>query len=96
MIFEVMMWFICFNEIIRADKFIYLFGKLSPSVALVISMTLRFVPLLRQRYERIDAAQRGFVTESKGWIGSIKTAAKKAFCADWAVFRGRRWSQRIR
>ena len=77
MICEVMMWFICFNEIIRADKFIYLFGKLSPSVALVISMTLRFVPLLRQRYERLDAAQRGFVTESKGRIGSIKTAAKK-------------------
>ena len=77
MIFGIIVWFISFHEIMRADKFIFLFGKVSPSVALVLSMTLRFVPLLKQRYDRIDAAQKCFGEEGGGWIERMKTAAKK-------------------
>ena len=44
MIITVIGWFSCYNEIMTSDKFIYLFGKIIPSLSLVISMTLRFVP----------------------------------------------------
>lgn len=38
------LWFSCCNVIITTDKIIYLFGRLIPSLSLLISMTLRFVP----------------------------------------------------
>lgn len=44
MIISVICWFSCYNEIMTSDKFIYLFGKIIPSLSLIISMTLRFVP----------------------------------------------------
>ena len=36
--------FWCFNEVMTSDKIIYLFGRIVPSLSLVLSMTLRFVP----------------------------------------------------
>lgn len=79
MIFSIIVWFLSFNEIMRPDKFLFLFGRVSPSIALVLSMTLRFVPLLKQRYDRIDAAQKCFGGDDggKGWVRRMKTAAKK-------------------
>ena len=37
-------WFSCCSIVITTDKIIYLFGRLIPSLSLLISMTLRFVP----------------------------------------------------
>ena len=42
--FVVIQWFSCYNEIMTTDKFIYLFGKLIPALSLILSMALRFVP----------------------------------------------------
>lgn len=56
---SVMMWLDCFNEVIDSDKFIFLFGRLSPKTALLISMTLRFIPLLRNGYAQIEKARKG-------------------------------------
>ena len=44
MLVSVVCHFLCFNEVVTSDKIIYLFGKISPSLSLVISMSLRFVP----------------------------------------------------
>jgi len=44
MIFAVISWFSCFNQIVTSDKFIYLFGRIVPGLSLIISMTLRFIP----------------------------------------------------
>ena len=44
MIASVICHFSCYNEIMTSDKFIYLFGRIIPSMSLIISMTLRFVP----------------------------------------------------
>lgn len=41
----------CFNRVMTSDKFIYLFGRVAPSLSLILSMTLRFVPLFKQRYK---------------------------------------------
>lgn len=47
--------FTCFNEIMTSDKLLYLFSRISPSLSLLLSMVLRFVPRFR---ERIKATQR--------------------------------------
>lgn len=63
---SVMLWLDSFNEIIDADKFIYLFGRFSPRTALVISMTLRFIPLLRTGYAEIKNAGKGIGLSDPG------------------------------
>ncbi|MBR4635084.1 MAG: energy-coupling factor transporter transmembrane protein EcfT [Clostridia bacterium] len=59
MLGAVITWFTCFNAIFTSDKLIYLTGRLMPSLALVISMALRFVPLFTRQAKRIALARRG-------------------------------------
>lgn len=42
MLVSVLNWFSCYNEIMTTDKFIYLFGRIMPSLSLVLAMTFRF------------------------------------------------------
>ena len=58
MILSVVCWFSCFNKIITSDKITYLFGKISPSLSLVFSITLRFVPRLKKQFKKIADAQK--------------------------------------
>lgn len=51
-------WFSCYNKVMDADKFMYLFGRLIPSSSLVFSMALRFVPLYKARIKVIADAQK--------------------------------------
>lgn len=44
MLVSVVMWFSCFNKIMTADKIIYLFGRVIPVVALLISMCFQLYP----------------------------------------------------
>lgn len=54
----VICWFGCFNEIMTSDKFIYLFGKTIPSLSLVLSMALRFVPRFSRQTKKVINAQK--------------------------------------
>ncbi|MBQ6894659.1 MAG: energy-coupling factor transporter transmembrane protein EcfT [Clostridia bacterium] len=58
MMISVICWFSCFNEIMTSDKIIFIFGKPAPSVSLIISMTLRFVPRLAQYIKHASNAQK--------------------------------------
>lgn len=58
MIVSVICHFVCFNEIMTSDKFIYLFGKIIPGMSLIISMTLRFVPKFAYQLKVVANAQR--------------------------------------
>lgn len=58
MILAVMIWFLVFSEIMTSDKVMYIFGKFSPRLALLISMSLRYIPLYRQRAGIINNAQK--------------------------------------
>lgn len=55
---SVIMWFSCFNAVMTSDKFIYLFGRVIPSLSLVLSMALRLVPRLAHRAKEINDAQK--------------------------------------
>ena len=58
MIVSVICHFSCYNEIMTSDKFIYLFGKAIPSMSLVFSMTLRFVPRFFSQLKTVSSAQK--------------------------------------
>lgn len=79
MLTSVLIWFSCFNKIITADKFIYLFGRFAPVIALTISMIMRFIPLLQNRFREVSAAQRCMGRGLKGssFIEKIKIMAKE-------------------
>ncbi len=58
MVISVICHFSCYNEVMTSDKFIYLFGKIIPAMALIISMTLRFVPKFTAQLKVVINAQK--------------------------------------
>ena len=58
MIATVMLWFLNFNRVVTSDKFIYLFGRVIPSLSLVLSMTLRFIPKFKAQMNAVVDAQK--------------------------------------
>ncbi|MDE5605187.1 MAG: energy-coupling factor transporter transmembrane protein EcfT [Eubacterium sp.] len=59
MLVSVLLWFGCFNAVMSSDKLIYLFGKVIPSLSLMISMILRFVPNFKKQFVSVKEAQTG-------------------------------------
>ena len=78
MVISVIVWFSCCNKIMTSDKMIYLFGRIMPSLSLILSMTMRFVPRFIRDIKKACDAQRGIGYDiSKGKITErIKTAIK--------------------
>ena len=78
MVISVIVWFSCCNKIMTSDKLTYLFGRIMPSLSLVVSMTMRFVPKFTRDTKKVCDAQRGIGCDiSKGKITDrIKTATK--------------------
>lgn len=58
MILAVIFWFTCYNEVMTSEKFIALFGKVSPSIALIISMTLNTIPRMKKQIDLISSSQK--------------------------------------
>lgn len=55
---SVVLWFSVFNSVMTSDKIVYLFGKIIPSLSLVLSMSLRFVPKFSTQIKNVRNAQR--------------------------------------
>lgn len=70
------LWLFCFNEIVSDEKFIYLFARISPRLALVLSMALRFIPLFSDYAKEIQIAHKGLGIDSKS--GSILSRFKNS------------------
>lgn len=51
-------WLRLFSKVMTSDRLLYLFGRLSPKIALILSMAIRFVELLRVRWRKIQDAQK--------------------------------------
>jgi len=58
MFITVILWFSCYNMVMTSDKFIYLFGRITPALSLVLSMVLRFVPRYTAQIKVISNAQK--------------------------------------
>lgn len=59
MMIAVIVWFACYTEVMTSDKFVYLFGRIIPSLSLVISMALRFVPRFTAKFRQVREARAG-------------------------------------
>ena len=58
MIIAVIYWFCSFTQIMTSDKLLYLFGAMSPKLALVLSMALRYVSLFSVQVKKVQASQK--------------------------------------
>ena len=88
MIASVICHFSCYNEVMTSDKFIYLFGKILPSLSLIISMTLRFVPRFAAQLKVVANAQKCIGRDISN--GNIITRAKNglnilSIMATWSL-----------
>ena len=81
----VLVWFLCCGAVMTEDKLLYLFGRVSPALSLLLSMTLRFVPRFQQQLYAVRAAQRANGGETSALRGALR-----AFSATvtWALEHG--------
>ena len=54
----IMLWFRSFSLIMTSDRLLYIFGAVSPKLALILSMTLRYIPLYRRQLTKVRQTQR--------------------------------------
>ncbi|MGD9886636.1 MAG: energy-coupling factor transporter transmembrane component T [Bacilli bacterium] len=59
MLGAIILWFNVFNEIMTTEKMYYLFGKIVPTISLILSMGFRFIPLMRKQMQKIEEGQKG-------------------------------------
>lgn len=77
MIISILLWFGCYNKIITADKFLYLFGKVAPSTSITLTMGMRFIPEFLKRGKRIRQAQKNIGITSSDFKGKVVNASKQ-------------------
>lgn len=57
-ILAVLYWLRSFSQIMTRDKLLYVFGKLSPKLSLVLSMAIRYVSLFSHQTQKVMQAQK--------------------------------------
>lgn len=79
-----------FGSIMTRDKLLYVFGKLSPRLALVLSMSLRYVALFKDRARRISESQRALgLYKDENIIDRIKCDLRVfSILITWALENG--------
>jgi energy-coupling factor transport system permease protein len=75
MLVSAFVWFQCYQKLITNDKFLFLFARIAPVSAMVVSMILKFIPVTGLRYREITEAQKGLLDE--GLAGGTGPAALK-------------------
>ena len=70
------LWFGCYSEVMTSEKFLYLFGKIAPSSALLISMALQLVPKLNRQLTEIKESQERLRPAKKNFAGKLGTAIR--------------------
>ena len=70
------LWFACYQKIMTSDKFLYLFGKIAPATALLISMALNLVPKLQGQLKQIQESQEMLLTKKDERFWHLKKALR--------------------
>ncbi len=58
LVISVLIWFKCFEEVIKSDKFVYIFGRFAPTLAVTVSMALKFIPVLLKEFKDSYSSQK--------------------------------------
>ena len=90
MVVGVMWWFLSFSGIMSSDKLLYLFGAASPRLALILSMTLRYVPLFRRQAVKTNQAQKALGLYKEDSIPDALRGGMRVFSVmvTWALENG--------
>ena len=54
----IMMWGRAFSKSFTSDKYLYLFGSMLPKLSLVLSVAMRYIPLLKRRIRTVSRTQK--------------------------------------
>lgn len=74
----ILLLFLNYNKLIGSLKFLYVFSRISPRIAVMIAMAVRFVPLIRRRLSTIIDVQRtrGVSLRQGSLIERLKSGAR--------------------
>lgn len=73
MLINVILWFKIYALVMDSDKFLFLFGKAAPKFSLILSVSLRFIPLFTRQTKKIAAAQKSLgLYTGKSYLDKIK------------------------
>ncbi len=83
-------WFISFSQIMTGEKITYLFGRVSPKLALLISMALRYTSLFTRQMRKTIDAQKGMgVYREDNIIDKIRGGLRAfAIVSAWGIENG--------
>ncbi len=88
MLAAAILWFSCCSAVITSDKFLYLFGRIAPALSLLLSMTLRFVPLFTRQLKTVTQARKGLYAGAeapKGLRQAKLAVASLSSVTTWAL-----------
>lgn len=83
----VTVWLTLARSLLTEREQLYVFGRLSPKLAMTVSMTLGFIPRLLAKQRRLTEAQRGagLFTDSSFTGRLNKTSAVFMACVAWSA-----------
>ncbi len=74
MLIAVMLWCKSLNFVFTSDKLIFLFGGIIPKLSLVLTMALRYIPLLKRQSHKIKNAQKAIgLYSSKSYTDRLRS-----------------------
>ena len=81
------LWFMVMRSVLDEREMLYLFGRLSPKLALTVSMTLGFIPRMLAKHRRILSAQHGSGLMRDNSISGRMESASAVYlaCTSWAA-----------
>ena len=90
MIISVLYWFRTFSQIMTSDKLLYVFGIFSPKIALLLSMSLRYIPLFAVQAKKVNQTQKAMgLYKEDNIIDSFKGGVRVfSVMVTWALENG--------
>lgn len=77
MLTSVLNWFQILNICMGSEKWIYLTGRFMPGLALLISMVLRLIPIMKDKYSELKQADEGISgAEKSSWGSKVATSLR--------------------
>ncbi|HHZ06138.1 MAG TPA: energy-coupling factor transporter transmembrane protein EcfT [Clostridiales bacterium] len=65
MLITVVIWFRCYSEVMTSDKFLALFGRIAPNIAMMVAMVLRYIPETIRKSQEISISQKALLGDKK-------------------------------
>ncbi|MGM9647378.1 MAG: energy-coupling factor transporter transmembrane component T [Eubacteriales bacterium] len=78
MIVGVLIWFQCLTTVLTDEKIFCLLGRAAPKLALILTMSLRLIPLFLRRMKEVSRAQKaaGMETDGAGYMARVKNMGR--------------------